>query len=217
MPGIFAWAVVAGMAMMQSGLSLWQALGMNVIVFAGSAQLASLPLIAAGAPPMLVFLTALVVNLRFVIFAAGIAPHFRHLPWKTRLWYGYLNGDIVMGYFPRRYAGTEGGNPAGKAGYYLGLCMSNWLVWHFGSIAGMLLASRIPASWGISFAGTLALLALLIPLVKNAAALTGVVAAGMVAVAGAGLPYRLGLLGGVIAGMAAALAVDALRGGEVAE
>ena len=40
MPGIFAWGVVAGMAMMQSGLTLWQALGMTLVVFAGSAQLA---------------------------------------------------------------------------------------------------------------------------------------------------------------------------------
>jgi predicted branched-subunit amino acid permease len=214
MPGIFAWAVVTGMALVQSGLTLWQALGMSFIVFAGSAQLAALPLIAAGAAPMLVFLTALVVNLRFVIFAAGIGPHFAHLSWKKRLWYGYLNGDIVMAYFPHRYAGTEGGAAAGKAGYYLGICALNWIVWQAGSVAGILLASRIPASWGISFAGTLALLALLIPLVKNAAAAAGVLVAGTVAVGGAGLPYRLGLLGGVIAGMAAALAVDALRGGE---
>ncbi|MBK4733316.1 AzlC family ABC transporter permease [Noviherbaspirillum pedocola] len=212
MPGIFAWAVVTGMAMMQSGLTLWQALGMNFIVFAGSAQLAALPLIAAGASPLLVLLTALAVNLRFVIFGASLGPHFAHLPWKKRLWYGYLNGDIVMGYFPQRYA--EGGRPAGKAGYYMGICALNWIVWQAGSVAGILMASRIPASWGISFAGTLALLALLIPLVKNAAALSGVSVAGTVAVAGAALPYRLGLLGGVVAGMATALAVDALQGGE---
>jgi 4-azaleucine resistance transporter AzlC len=214
MPGIFAWAIVAGMAMMQSGLTLWQALGMSFIVFAGSAQLAALPLIAAGASPLLVFLTALAVNLRFVIFGAGLAPHFAHLPWKTRLWYGYLNGDIVMGYFPQRYAGTEASPGNGKAGYYVGLCMLNWIVWQAGSVAGILMASRIPTTWGISFAGTLALLALLIPLVKNAAALSGVTVAGTVAVAGAGLPYRLGLLGGVVAGMAAALAVDSLCGDE---
>jgi predicted branched-subunit amino acid permease len=213
MPGIFAWAVVTGMAMMQSGLTLRQALGMSFIVFAGSAQLAALPLIAAGAAPMLVFLTALVVNLRFVIFAASLAPHLAHLPWKTRLWYGYLNGDIVMGYFPRRYGSAESGSTAGKAGYYLGLCTLNWIVWQAGSVAGILLASRIPARWGISFAGTLALLALLIPLVRNAAAAAGVAVAGVVAVGGASLPYRLGLLGGVVAGMAAALAVDALREG----
>src|SRR5205823_8373638 len=107
-----------------------------------------------------------------VIFAAGLGPHFAHLPWKKRLWYGYLNGDIVLGYFPQRFAGA-GADSTGKAGYYMGLCALNWIVWQAGSVAGILLASRIPANWGISFAGTLALLALLIPLVRNAAALSG--------------------------------------------
>ena len=211
MPGIFAWGVVTGMAMMQSGLSLWQALGMTFMVYAGSAQLAALPLIAAGAPVMLVFLTGLVVNLRFVIFAAGLAPHFAHLPWKKRVWYGYLNGDIIMAFFPRRYPDLAG-PAAGKAGYYNGLCTMSWLSWQAGSVAGILLAGRIPSSQGVSFAGTLALLALLIPLVANAATAAGVLAAGAVAVLGAGLPYRLGLLLAVLVGMAAALAVDALCG-----
>ena len=30
MPGIFAWGVVSGMAMVKSGLTLWQALGMKI-------------------------------------------------------------------------------------------------------------------------------------------------------------------------------------------
>src|SRR5215210_2288581 len=70
MPGIFAWGMVAGMAMVKSGLTIWQALGMSLLVFAGSAQLASLPLIAADVPVWAVFFTAMVVNLRFVIFSA---------------------------------------------------------------------------------------------------------------------------------------------------
>ena len=40
MPGIFAWAMVTGMAMVKSGLSTVEALLMSVLVFAGSAQLA---------------------------------------------------------------------------------------------------------------------------------------------------------------------------------
>ena len=44
MPGISAWGLVSGMAMVKSGLTLWQALGMSFFVFAGSAQLATLPL-----------------------------------------------------------------------------------------------------------------------------------------------------------------------------
>jgi predicted branched-subunit amino acid permease len=210
MPGIFAWGVVAGMAMVKSGLTLWQALGMSFLVFGGSAQLAALPLIAADAPAWVVFLTALAVNLRFVIFSAAVAPHFAHLPWYKRIWYGYFNADITMVFFSRRFADVPFDRTEGKAGYYKGVSYPNWWAWQSGSVLGILLASQIPQSWGIGFAGTLALLAITIPLIINSAALVGVAVAGVTGVVAAGLPYRLGLLLAVVAGMAAAMAVDAV-------
>jgi predicted branched-subunit amino acid permease len=211
MPGIFAWGVVAGMAMMQSGLTLWQALGMTLIVFAGSAQLAALPLMAANAPAVLVFLTGLVVNLRFVIFAASLGPHFAHLSWRQRLFYGYLNNDLMMGFFPQRFPAYTVAHTSGKVGYFAGVCYPNWLTWQAGSVAGILLASQVPASWGIGFAGTLALLAVMIPLVVNAAALGGVIVAGAVGVAAYGLPYKLGMLLALVAGMATASVIDMVK------
>ena len=211
MPGIFAWGLVAGMAMMQSGLTLWQALGMTLVVFAGSAQLAALPLMAANAPAIVVFLTGLVVNLRFVIFAASMGPHLAHLPWHRRLWFGYLNNDIMMGFFPQRFPGHTLGHTSGKAGYFAGICYMNWLAWQGGSVLGILVASQVPASWGVGYAGTLALLAVMIPLVANRAALIAVIVAGSVAVLAYGLPYKLGLLLALLAGMAAASLVDALQ------
>jgi predicted branched-subunit amino acid permease len=210
MPGIVAWGMVTGMAMVKSGLTLWQALGMSMLVFAGSAQLSALPLIAAGAPEWVVFVTALVVNLRFVIFAAVIGPHLAHLPWFKRLWYGYFTADIMMGFFPYRYPAETLHHPAGKVGFFTGICYPNWLAWQGGSVIGILLAGQIPESWGIGFAGTMALLAIMITLTMNLAALAGVVVAGVVAIAAANFPYRLGLLVAVLAGMAAAMLVDLL-------
>ena len=210
MPGIFAWGMVTGMAMVKSGLTIWQALGMTFLAYAGSAQLASLPLIAANASLWVVFATALVVNLRFVIFAAAIGPHFTHLPWYKRLWYGYFNADIAAGFFPQRFPLETLDQPEGKVGFFTGICYPNWIAWQSGSVAGILLASQIPQSWGIGFAGTLALLAVLIPLTFNAAALAGVVVASVVSLLAHSLPYRLGLLLAVILGMVAAMVADSM-------
>lgn len=209
-PGILAWGLVTGMAMVKTGLTVWQALGMTFLVYAGSAQLAALPLIMAGIPLWVVFVTALVVNLRFVIFSAALAPHFTHLPWYKRIYYGYFNADITMALFPRRFPPETIGQTEGKISYFTGICYPNWLTWQVGSVLGILLASQIPESWGVGFAGTLALLAIAIPLTMNSAALVGVVVAATVAVAASALPYRLGLLVGVVAGMAAAMTVDGL-------
>jgi predicted branched-subunit amino acid permease len=98
--------------------------------------------------------------------------------------------------------------PERKIGFFAGIGYPNWCAWQVGSVAGILLASQIPQSWGVGFAGTLALLTILIPLIVNAAALAGVLVAGVVAVLTANVPYRLGVLIAVIVGMIAAMAVD---------
>jgi predicted branched-subunit amino acid permease len=210
-PGLFAWGAVTGMAMVQTGLSLWQCLVMTLFVYAGSAQLAALPLIAAGTPVWVVAFTAFMVNLRFVIFSAVIGPHFIHLPWWRRLWMGYNNADMVMGFFPQRYPLHGSGNAAAKLGYFRGLFISNWWGWQLGTLTGVLLASQIPQAWGIGFAGSLALLALTIPMVKNKPTVIGVIVASIVAVAAVGWPYRLGLLLAMLAGIAAAVLTEQAR------
>ena len=204
--GIGAWGLVVGIAMVKSGLTVAQALAMTLVVFAGSAQLASLPLIAANAPIWVVFLTALVVNLRFVIFSALLAPHFAHLPWRQRFTLGYVAGDITVALFLQRFPSEE---PAlGKLSFLKGLLYPNWAAWQVGSIAGILLGSAVPAEWGLGFAGTLAIVCIMVPLTVSPAALCGVVVAGATAVLAFALPYKLGLLAAVLAGMGVAMAVE---------
>ncbi|MES2152113.1 MAG: AzlC family ABC transporter permease [Pseudomonadota bacterium] len=204
--GIGAWGLVVGIAMVKTGLSVPQALAMTLIVFAGSAQLASLPLIAANAPIWVIFLTALVVNLRFVIFSALLAPHFAHLPWKKRFLLGYVAGDMTVALFLQRYPSEA---PAlGKLSYLKGLLYPNWAAWQIGSIAGIFLGSAVPAEWGLGFAGTLAIVCIMVPLTVNRAALCGVAVASATAVLAYGLPYKLGLLAAVVAGMLVAMVVE---------
>jgi predicted branched-subunit amino acid permease len=206
LPGVGAWGMVVGVAMIKSGLTLAQACGMTLLVFGGSSQLAALPLIAAAAPIWVIFATALVVNLRFVIFSALLAPHFMHLPWPKRLLYGYISGDMSVGLFLQRFPSYA---PAfGKLSYMQGLMIPNWCAWQIGSLIGIFLGSAVPTAWGMGFAGTLAILCVMIPLVANRAALCGVIVAGVVAVMAHALPYKLGLLLAVLLGMASAMVVE---------
>lgn len=207
-PAVLAWGIVSGMAMVKSGMTIWQSLGMTLLVYAGSAQFAILPLLVAHTPLIVIFLTAMIVNLRFVIFSAAVAPHFAHLPWYRRVWYGYFNGDISMGFFPQRFPAHTIPYPAGKVGFFSAICYPGWFAWQIGAVVGILLASQIPESWNIGFAGTLALIAIMIPMTINLAALAGVIVAGTVAVAAYSLPYRLGLLLAVVIGMVAAMIAD---------
>lgn len=206
--GIAAWGMVVGIAMVKTGLTPLQASGMTLLVFAGSAQLAALPLILAHAPIWVIFATGLVVNLRFVIFSALLGPHFAHLPWKQRLVYGYISGDLTVAMFLQRFP-TAAPVP-GKLSYLQGLVLPNWAAWQGGSLIGIFVGSAIPTAWGLGFAGTLAILCIAVPLTVNKAALCGVLVAGAVAVAAYGFPYKLGLLLAVVLGMLAAMAAEAL-------
>jgi 4-azaleucine resistance transporter AzlC len=203
--GIGAWGMVVGIAMVKTGLSVLQASGMTLLVYAGSAQLAALPLIVAHAPLWVIFATALMVNLRFVIFAALLAPHFAHLPWRQRFFLGYISGDMTVALFLQRFPSPA--PEAGKLSYLKGLMVPNWFAWQVGSLAGIFVGSAIPAEWGLGFAGTLAILCIMVPLVVNSAALCGVLVAGTVAVLAYPLPYKLGLLLAVVVGMLAAMTV----------
>lgn len=105
LPPVFAWGLVTGVAMSKSVLTIPQAIGMTLLVYAGSSQLAVLPLMAAGLPVWTVLLTAFIVNVRFIIFSAGLMQHFSHLPFGRRVLIGFFNGDLPFVLFSQRYRG----------------------------------------------------------------------------------------------------------------
>lgn len=199
LPGIAAWGMVVGIAMIKTDFTIWQALGMSLLVFAGSAQLAALPLIVLDAPLWIIFATSLVINLRFVIFSVILAPHFSHLSWRQRTLWSYLSADISVVLFIQRYPSAQ--PEVGKFEYLKGLLVPNWAAWQMGAITGILLGSQIPTEWGIGYAGTLAILCILLPMILNQAALIGVIVAGATALLTAHWPYKLGVLFAIILGM----------------
>jgi predicted branched-subunit amino acid permease len=208
-----AWGLVTGVAMVKSGLTQWQALGMSLAMFAGSAQLAALPLIAAGAPIWVVLLTTAVVNLRFVIFTAGLYPYFRHLPLGKRMALGYVTGDVSFALSVSRWS-VQPLPPRGRTEqtwFYLGICSGTWVVWQGSAAAGIFLGTGIPEGWGLDFVAILALVALVLPMIAGAPTIAGALVAAVVAVLAAGAPLKLGLVIAVVAGIGAAMAVDVLQ------
>jgi predicted branched-subunit amino acid permease len=203
--GVAPWGVVTGVAMVSAGFTSTQAVGMSVLVFAGSAQLAVLPLLVAKAPLWVMYATALLVNLRYFIYSAVLAPHFARLsrPWRVGL--SYIMVDGVFALFAGRYRPSDG--VAHKHWWYLGGSSLMWLIWQLASLLGIFGGSLIPRAWSLEFAATLALTALLMPLLFDRAVVSGAVVAGAVSVAGVRLPMNLGVLLAVIAGVVVGLLV----------
>lgn len=206
--GIGAWGLVTGVAMIKAGLAWPLALLMSLTVFAGSAQLAALPLIVAGAPIWVVWATAICVNLRFVIFSAGWRAYFGHLPRRQRLWLAYFSADMNYVCFMRRFPQPHP-DPA-QWPYFWGGVAVNYTAWHVLALLGMLLADRVPTAWGLGFAGTLALLGLAGSLLSDRITWGTAAVAGVVAVAAFALPLKLNIVVAIVAAVAAGVIMDKL-------
>jgi predicted branched-subunit amino acid permease len=212
-PGIGAWALMTGVAMVKAGMSPFEAVAMTLLVFAGSAQLAATPLIIAGAPMWVILATAFCVNLRFVVFSLHLREYLMHLPRGQRLWHGYFCGDISYVLFVRRYPHT-GQTPAERLereAWLTGNYTLNWATWISASLLGVALANFIPPAWGLGFAGILCLLAIQCSLASSRTRVLSAAVAGAVAVFAYSLPLKLNIVLAIAVAVLASLGVERWR------
>jgi predicted branched-subunit amino acid permease len=210
LPGAAAWGLVSGVAMVKGGLSPPWAAMMSLLVYAGSAQLAALPLIATGMPLWVIVATGLITNLRFVIYSAALRPYFAEQSLRRRAAIGFFMTDFTFTLFMR--SAQEGTLPErDRDAWFAGVCSSNWTTWQVCAMTGIVAASYVPTQWGLEFTGTLALVALVGPALVTRPALVGAAVAAVVALLAHGIPYRLGLFCAAIAGIAAATLAEGWR------
>jgi predicted branched-subunit amino acid permease len=209
-PGIASWGLMTGVAMVKSGLSLPEALLMGLIVFAGSSQLAAIPLIAAGAPMWVILATAFCVNLRFVVFSAHLRPYVMHQPLWRRMLNGYLTADLSYVLLTRRYPQPSSDPAVRRAqdAYWAGNSALNWASWTFAGLLGIVLANAIPPAWGLGFAGILALLGVLCSLITDKLRAVSAGVAGAAAVAVFALPLKLNILVAIAAAVAVCMLLE---------
>ncbi len=210
-PGLAAWGLMTGVAMVKSGMSTVEALLMSVIVFAGSSQLAAIPLLMVAAPMWVILATGFCVNLRFVVFSAHMRPYVMHLPLWQRLLTGYLTADLSYVLFIKRFphAGQSAAELHAQQAYLAGNCGVNWASWVGCSVLGVVLANFIPTAWGLGFAGILALLGILCSLASSRLRVVSAGVAGAAAVAAFALPFKLNILVAIAAAVALCLILEA--------
>jgi predicted branched-subunit amino acid permease len=207
-PGLIAlgiWGVVTGVAMVKAGLTEFQAIVMSLFVYAGSAQLTALPLMAAGAPIWLIFAAGIIVNLRFLIFGAALHPFFRDLSWRKRLFLGYLSVDVSFIVFMPRFADAPKKGTFEQHWFFIGTILPAWIVWQAASMVGIALGAIVPVSWSLEFGAVLALMAMMLPHITSWPVFVSVLASGLTAWLTQLWPLRLGLLAAVIVGIAAGM------------
>jgi predicted branched-subunit amino acid permease len=203
--GIAAWGLMTGVAMVKSGMSIVEALAMTFLVYAGSSQLAAIPLIVASAPAWVILATGFCVNLRFVVFSLHLRPYLMHLPRWRRMVHGYLTADLSYALFTRRFPkpGITEAERHEQEAYLAGNYFVTWSSWMFPGVAGIALANFIPASWGLGFAGVLCLVGILCSLANTRLRLLSAGVAEAAAVAAYALPLKLNIVAAIAAAVLA--------------
>lgn len=213
--GVIPFGMLYGIGALAVGMPVWLAQLASMLVFAGAAQLVIVQMLGAAAGALPTVLTAVLLNLRHMLYSASVAEHMRHLPRRWRVLLAYLLTDEAYAVAILRYARPAGPGPDLRHWYFLGCGLTLWGCWQLSTALGIAFGVRIPPEWDIDFAVPLTFIALLTLLVKERAGQAAALVAALAVLVLAALPYRLGLVLAIVLGLlAGAAAARRGKGGD---
>jgi 4-azaleucine resistance transporter AzlC len=201
--GIVPFGFVAGAAAVEADFGVAGAMGFSIIVFAGASQLAAIDLLSSGSAVVVAVATAWLINLRFVMYSASLAPWLSHVRLGRRAFAAYVLTDQAYALSLTRYA--KGGPLDERLRYYLGVALPLWVTWQATTLLGALVGPAIPEDVPLEFAIPLCFLVLLVPVVQDHPGIVAAVVGGTAAVVVAEIDLDdaaivLGALAGIAAG-----------------
>ncbi len=189
---------VLGLEMTEGHMPVAIAFSTSIFIFAGAAQLAVITL-AGTATVWAVIVAGFVINTRHVMYSAGLAPAFQKQPRWMRWLAPYFLIDQVFALAVLQVDRP----PAEFRRYYLTAGLFFFVNWQWATALGMVIGPSIPDSWQLGFAPPIMFLGLVLIGINRMPQAVAAVVGGLVALVTAGLPDRLGILVGAIAGVAA--------------
>lgn len=153
LPTVFGYLSIgfaAGVVQATAGLSMIEIVLMSTLLYAGSAQFIAAGMLVAGAPFLSIILTIFIVNLRYLLLSAALAPYFRKMSTLQNIINGFLLTDETFGVAANRLSKLNEANYS----WMLGLNITAYLNWLLANITGAFLGQWIqnPSSFGLDFA-----------------------------------------------------------------
>jgi predicted branched-subunit amino acid permease len=174
-------------------------------IYAGSAQVATIEMLHAGAAPAVIVATALIINLRLVLYSGAIAAQWRGTPrwWRATAAYLLVDPSFVVGMDGyQRHDDRVAGHR-----HYLGGALVLWVAWLIAIGVGVTLGAQLPAVLRLELIIPLYLVGEVVVKLGDRATRRAAVTAAAVAVIALAAPLHLGVLIAIVSGLAAALTV----------
>lgn len=214
LPGVVPFGMIYGVSALAAGIPAIMALAMSFIVFAGSAQFVITQLVAVGTPPVVIVLTAFIINIRHALYSASVAPFVKKLSVRWKLLLAYLLTDeayaVTITHYRKiaKVEQVEQKDNGYKHWYFFGSGIALWTTWQLSTALGIFLGTQIPPGWSLDFASTLTFIALVVPSIKDRASVAAALTAGIVAVLAFALPFKLNIAIATIVGIAIGLSLE---------
>lgn len=163
--GVFPFGAVMGTVAADAQLSFSQSFLMNFFVFAGASQLAAVDLMTKNAAVVVVLLTGLIINLRFILYSAAMSPLVQKSSWLVKIASSYFLTDQSYAVMSANQSKFKEDHEAVL--FYFGSCICMTLAWHISVGLGFLFGNIAPAGLALDYAVPLSFVALVIPTLKN--------------------------------------------------
>jgi predicted branched-subunit amino acid permease len=200
--GVVPFGLVIGVSAAQADVPTLAGWLTGPLIYAGSAQVATIGLLDAGAAPVVVVAAALIINIRLIFYSATMARHWRGTPWWWRLVAAYLIVD------PSVAVGLDGYQrlARGRAhAHYLGGAALLWVSWLAAIAVGATAGAGLPAWLHLEFVIPLYLVGQAIAKLAHPAQRRAIFAAATVALLALSAPLQLGIALAIAAGITAGL------------
>ncbi len=204
--GVVPFGLVIGVSAVRADIPALAGWLSGPAIYAGSAQVAIIEMLHAGAAPAVIVATALIINLRLVLYSGAIAAQWRGTPRWWRATAAYLLVD------PSFVVGMDGyqrhGDKAAGHRHYLGGALLLWMAWLVAIGVGVTLGAQLPAALRLELIIPLYLVGEVVVKAGDRATRRAVVTAAVVAVVALAAPLHLGVLIAIVSGLLAALAAN---------
>jgi len=210
--GATPFGMLFGALAISVGLSPWAAMGLSLIVFAGSSQFVAAGLVGQGASIGIIVLTTFVVNLRHALYAASLGPYLRHLSHRWLAPMAFVLTDESYAAVVARFEQAD--ESPNKHWFYMGGALLMYVNWQLWTLAGIMTGQRLQniGDFGLEFAMVVTFIGIVVPLIRHWPMLLCALVAGGTALLFHALPHQLGLIVASLCGIAAGMVAQRLNG-----
>jgi predicted branched-subunit amino acid permease len=200
--GVVPFGLVIGISAAQADIPTFAGWLTGPLLYAGSAQVATIHLLDGGAAPVIAIVAALAINVRLVLYSGTMARHWQGMPrwWQGLAAYLLIDPSLAVGVDGYERAGASRGHLR-----YLGGAVVLWVAWIASITVGATVGAGVPDALRLELVIPLFLIGEVVPRLTDRVTNRAVAVAVVVAVAGMSAPLHLGPVLAMAAGVGVAL------------